>query len=178
MRLLIVPMQPERVPQDTASPERRTGKRQGGRQSVKVHPIDASSAFIWRGPDYPLLSPGQYTVRGRLTQGPEWVPTYRRWSLRVEFALVDEVGSVSAFFNFGQNRNGGKLGRHSRYFKAWVTANGELPKRGQAMTPDVFLEGQFFQVEVANCDTDSEGNPKPDAEVYSRITKIISARWP
>ena len=170
-------MPPERMPQVSLPQERKQGKRQSGNRSAKIHPIDVASTFIWRGPDYPLLTPGRYTVRGSRFQGPQWVPTYRRWSLRVEFALTTEPGSVSAFFNFGADKSGAKLGRQSRYFKAWTIANGELPRRGQAMTPDVFLDGQFFEVEVASCDSDSEGKAKPEAEVYSRIVKIISARW-
>ena len=46
------------------------------------------------------------------------------------------------------------------------------------MSPDVFLEGQFFEVEVENCAKDFKGNQKTDAEVYSRITTILRAWTP
>lgn len=46
------------------------------------------------------------------------------------------------------------------------------------MTPDVFMDGQFFEVEVENCDKDSEGNLKPEAEVYSRITRSFPLGGP
>jgi hypothetical protein len=38
--------------------------------------------------------------------------------------------------------------RRGNYSKAWTLANGELPRKGQLMSPDVFLEGQIFMVEV------------------------------
>ena len=172
------PMQPERTSDGPRVPVRQKGSRPGGNRADKVVNINAASTFIWRGPDYPLLTPGRYVVRGTLFQGPEWVRSFQRWSLRIEFALVHETASVSAFFNFGNDKSGGKLGRQSRYYKAWVIANGELPKRGQDMNPSIFLDGQFFEVEVANIERDSEGNQKTEAETYSRIVKIISSWWP
>lgn len=134
--------------------------------------------MVWRGPDYPLLDPGRYVVRGVKVQGPEWVRSYSRWSVRIEFALTTEPGFVSAFFNLGNERSTRRIGRQSRYFKAWSVANGGLPYRGQDMSPEMFLNGQFFEVEVENCDRDSEGTPKPEAEVYSRITKVQRAWTP
>ena len=106
-----------------------------------------------------------------------WVYAYRRWSLRVEFTLIDEPVSLSAFFNFGNDRSGYKIGRLSRFYKAWVIAKGEHPKRGERMSPNIFLEGQIFEVDVEECNRDSEGKPKQDAEMYSRIVRIVSARW-
>ena len=38
----------------------------------QVVSIDRSAGLVWRGPDYPVLSPGKYTVRGVKVQGPEW----------------------------------------------------------------------------------------------------------
>ncbi len=141
----------------------------------KVVPIDRAKALVWDGPEYPVLSPGNYMVRGMSIQGPEWVRSYFRWSLRVEFGLTTEPISVSAFFNFGSDLTKPRIGRQSRYYKAWVLANRGHPTKGQEMSADVFLEGQFFEVEVADCNRDAEGKPKPGAETYSRIVKIISA---
>ncbi len=144
----------------------------------QVVSIDRSAGLVWRGPDYPVLSPGKYIVRGVKIQGPEWVRSYRRWSVRVEFGLISEPASVSAFFNLGDDQSGYKVGRQSRFYKAWTLANGEHPRRGEVMSPDIFLEGKFFEVEVESCNRDAEGNPKPGAEVYSTVTRILSANWP
>jgi hypothetical protein len=50
----------------------------------------------------------------------------------------------------------------------------ELPAKGQEMSPDVFLEGQFFWVTVEDATLDSAKVTKSDAEVYSRITEFHS----
>ena len=42
------------------------------------------------------------------------------------------------------------------------------------MSPELFLEGQFFEVEVESCNRDAEGKPKQGAEVYSTVTRILS----
>jgi hypothetical protein len=124
------------------------------------------------------MDPGRYLVRGAKVQGPEWVRAFSRWSIRIEFATVHEPGVVSAFFNLGNDRTKHHIGRKSRYFEAWTLANGELPKRGQEMTPDVFLQGQFFLVTVEPATQNSEGTAKPDAAIYSRITEFHSVTWP
>ena len=103
---------------------------------------------------------------------------YQRWALRVEFTLTDEPILVSAFFNFGSDRNRPQVGRRSKYYKAWVPANGEHPRKWQKMSLDIFLEGPFFEAEVEPCKMDEQGQLKPNAEMYSIVTKLISARWP
>jgi hypothetical protein len=98
----------------------------------------------------------------------------------VEFELLSESKSVRvcSFFNMGSNRVRPRAGRQSRYFKAWTLANGELPRRGQAMSPEAFLDGQVYEIEVGNSYKDSEERQKTDAEVYSRVTAILSAAQP
>ncbi|CAN5554097.1 hypothetical protein BH10ACI4_BH10ACI4_33770 [soil metagenome] len=156
-------------------PERR---RKQAPDTHKIVPIDHQKGLTWHGPEYPVLTPGIYTGVAAKFQGPEWVRSFRRWSLRLEFALMDEAVPVSAFFNFGNVPEGPRVGRQSRYYKAWTLANGEHPTKGQKMTPAVFLEGQIFEVEVAHCSRDNEGKSKQSAEVYSRIVRIVSVTRP
>jgi hypothetical protein len=137
----------------------------------------AIPAIVWQGADYPRIKPGMYQVRGTKVQGPEWVRKYQRWSLRIEFALVSEPGNVSAFFNLGSNPDEPRIGRQSKYWKDWVLANEDAPRKGQQMDPQVFLEGQFFIVTIDDGNKDSEGKPKADGEVYSRITKFHTVEW-
>jgi hypothetical protein len=166
-------MPPERL----AIPQTDIPKRT--RQSASpVVSIDCGGGLVWRGPDYPVLLAGEYTVRAVRYQGPEWVRSFRRWSIRLEFALVHEPVSVSAFFNLGNDPNGYRVGRQSRFYKAWVIANGEHPHRGQFMDPQVFLEDQFFQVVVADSRKDAERKDKQPAEVYSVVTQVLSASRP
>ncbi len=174
-------MPPERIPQEVpplaaqAKPRFPKDGQRNRLRNAEVVSINPLEGMVWRGPDYPLLESGNYVVRAVKVQGPEWVRSFCRWSLRIEFALTTEPGFISAFFNFGNDKTAKSIGRQSRYFKAWTVANGELPKRGELMSPDVFLNGQFFEVLVEKCDKDSAGNPKPEEEVYSRVTKIVRA---
>jgi hypothetical protein len=132
---------------------------------------------IWDGVTYPRVSPGRYSAVAVRIQGPEWIYRYSRWSLLVEFELLGESESVliCAFFNMGTNRDKPRAGRHSRYFKAWTIANGDLPRRGQQMDPEVFLEGQVYELEVGDNSVDSEERQKTDAEVYSRVMAVKAA---
>jgi hypothetical protein len=138
------------------------------------------SVPVWEGAEYTRVAEGRYSAVASRFQGPEWVRRYGRWSLMVEFELLSERDSVRVciFFNMGTNREQPKAGRHSRYFKAWTIANGCLPKRGQAMDPEVFLDGQVYEIEVCDSCRDSEERQKTDAEVYSRVTAMLSAAHP
>jgi hypothetical protein len=135
---------------------------------------------VWDGAEYPRVAKGRYSAVASRIQGPEWVRRYGRWSLMVEFELLAESKTVRVciFFNMGSNRAQPRAGRHSRYFKAWTLANGYLPKRGEAMSPEVFLDGQVYEIEVSDSYRDSEERQKTDAEVYSRVTEIVSAAHP
>jgi hypothetical protein len=135
----------------------------------------SGSDLVWTGADYPMLEPGNYLVCGVKVQGPEWLKRYRRWSIRIEFALAHEPGTVSKFFNMGTDPAGPTPGgKHSDYCKAWTLANGELPRRGEKMSPERFLDGQFFRVQVDTVKRGDDGNEKPEAEFYSRIVKFVS----
>lgn len=153
---------------------RRAERRPSTLQNAPTKP----PALIWRGTEYPRMEPGIYQVRGVSYQGPEWLRTYQRWALRVEFELVTEPGRASAFPNFGTDPREPRVGRQSKYWKEWVKANGELPRKGQEMTPDIFLEGQFFTVAIEDATVDSDRAIKSDAEVYSKITKFHSVDRP
>jgi hypothetical protein len=128
---------------------------------------------VWTKDPYPRLNAGRHMVRVVDLQGPEWVRAYRRWSLRLECIVVDEGVAVSAFFNFGTNRNAPSTpGRQSKYFKAWVVANGDPPRKGEPLDWNIFV-GKYFTVEVADCTRDSNDREKSDAEIYSRITEFV-----
>ena len=128
--------------------------------------------LTWDGVTYSRVPPGIYDGVGCGVQGPEWCRAYRRWSLRIEFALLSEDVRVSRFFNLGSDPLKPVVGRQSIYFKWWTAANGELPRRGQKMLPDVFLEGQVFRLEVEDARMDAEQQAKHDAEVYSRVGRL------
>ena len=47
-------------------------------------------ALTWQGVDLPRVPPGNYGAACVGWQGPEWVRSIRRWSLRLEFSLLSE----------------------------------------------------------------------------------------
>ena len=61
---------------------------------------------VWRGADYARVTAGRYQAIATRHKGPEWVRPFSRWSLLVEFELLDDGARVCAFYNFGSNREG------------------------------------------------------------------------
>lgn len=135
----------------------------------------AAPDIVWNGAEYPKLDAGVRLVRVHAIQGPEWVRRFSRWSLRLECRLTDEEADASIFFNLGTYRASPSIGRgrQSKYYRAWVLANGgEPPRKGQSMEPSIFID-KFFYARVENCKRDSDGNLKDEAAVYSLITDFV-----
>jgi hypothetical protein len=132
---------------------------------------------VWKGADYPRVPEGLYQAIAIRSQGPEWVRQFSRWSLLVEFELLDDGTRVCAFFGMGKDPKAPKVGRHSRFFKAWTLANGDPPRKGQKMSADVFQEGQTFTIAVKYSRRCSAGKDKTDAELYSVVTEIVKVEW-
>ena len=135
--------------------------------------------LTWRGADLPRISEGDYQAVCVGWQGPEWIRAFRRWSLRLEFSLLDEGTLVSAFFNLGSDPDEPHVGRRTRYYMVWCIANGEAPRKGQQMAPSTFTEsGLMYLVRVADCIKDGREVDKPDALVYSRVTEVLKVDRP
>jgi hypothetical protein len=130
--------------------------------------------LTWHGIDLPRVSPGNYQAVCIGWQGPEWVRAFRRWSLRLEFSLMDDGTLISAFFNMGSDENEPHIGRRSRFYAAWSLANGDAPRKGQKMTPEVFTEpGLLYSIHVADATKNEKNAAKPEALIYSRVTDIL-----
>ena len=133
-------------------------------QNDRVVPVPT-----WEHDEYPRIDCGRRMVRACGVQGPEWVRAFSRWSLRIEFHLMDEPGIVSLFLNLGSNREKPTIGgRKSKYFRYWTLANGGAPRKHEPMHWDIFLD-KCFWAQVEDCKKDSEGRDKEDYNVYSRI---------
>ena len=136
-------------------------------------------ALVWQGADMPRIAPGEYTARCTGYQGPEWVREFGRWGLRLSFVLDPDEQTVSAFYSLGENRHAYKFGSRSKFYKDWVRANGGQPKRGQEMSPEVFVNPAiWYTVHVGDAAKDGEGKVKDDALIYSRIDRILEVRRP
>lgn len=136
------------------------------------------SGFTYMGPQYPRLEPGVYLARGVHVDGPVWLKKYRRWSLRVEYALATQEIAVSAFYNLGNDPSGWSVPRNGNYARDWAVVNGGRPFPRQEMSPEVFLDGKFLEVKVDDCGGSEDGGTKHEAQVYSVVKKVLSARLP
>jgi hypothetical protein len=138
-----------------------------------------SPGLTWQGPDLPRIPPGDYQALCVEWQGPDWVRSFRRWSLRLEFILLSGDGLVSAFFNMGNDEAKPHSGRMSRFYTAWVLANGEAPRNGQPMELEVFIDQSLiYTVRVADAAKNAKNATKPDALIYSRVTDILKIERP
>jgi hypothetical protein len=138
-----------------------------------------SPNLTWQGADLPRVSPGDYQAVCVGWQGPQWIRAFRRWSIRLEFSLLEDGTLVSAFFNLGSDLEEPHIGRRTRYYMVWCLANGEAPHKGQQMLPSTFIEaGLMYLVRVADCLKDGKEEDKPDALVYSRVTEVLKVDRP
>lgn len=105
--------------------------------SAGPDPICADDAF----PRYP---PGDYDVRCagvRIYRDPR----FRRWVCRVDCHFLTERAEVCGFLNMGVGENP-SAGRGSEYWRVWVMAKGEQPRRGRL--PKTVFVGKFFRVRI------------------------------
>ena len=122
--------------------------------------------------DYPRVDCGRRMVRAHKIQGPEWVRAFSRWSLRIEFHLMDESGTVSLFVNLGNCREKPIVGgRRSKFYRYWTMAIGGPPRKHEVMNYNIFMD-KCFWARIEDCSKDSEGRPKLDEEKYSRIVDL------
>ena len=138
------------------------------RQIVPVLVPYSESAIQWR--DYDRIEPGVYPAYCW------WARHYRdpglkRWTCLARFDvlshdLVRVLARVPWFLSLGE-REKPHAGRRGKYLKEWVRANGAPPKRGDRLSPRVFVRRM---ARVAVGDTDPEKSPAP----YSVVRRIVS----
>jgi hypothetical protein len=136
---------------------------------------DKGHSFSWAAPDvhFARVRAGTYEAIAVNCQGPEKVRRYGRWSLRVGFELLCEPIELSMYFNMGRGEKP-VITRHGRFFETWCLVNRDLPRLGQQMTPDIFLErGLIYTVQVVDAAISAERLQKPEEQIYSRVEKIL-----
>jgi hypothetical protein len=135
---------------------------------------DGPPVPVWKGVTYARVAEGRYQAVALRHQGPEWIRAFSRWSLLLEFELLDDGSRICVFYNMGNDPKGPTVTRRGKYFAAWTQANGEMPCKGEPMTPDIFLEDQVYTVEVKDCRRNAKEQEKADAEIYSVVSEIVS----
>src|SRR5262249_24937262 len=124
---------------------------------------------------YPRYRPGNYEARciaARTYRDPQ----FQRWICRLEFRLVPDGQTVFAFLNLGHGEKP-YVGRPSEYRRAWILANGDVPRRRQAMSHRV-CQDKIFLVRIGDTTKRFDGREHPEAEIYSKVREILKRTWP
>jgi len=149
----------------------------GSKLPPKRAAVTEKAEFDWTRAEYPRISPGVYSVVGRAWQGPSKLAAFGRWSIRIEFTLLDDGSPVSLFLNLGRKEQP-HFGIASNYYQWWTAANGGPPERGEAMKPDIFLQEQVFEVMVEDSHLNAKKEAKSEHQIYSHVTKLIGVSIP
>jgi hypothetical protein len=141
-------------------------------------PKEASSVD---GPDpfcpddsFPRYEPGEYDVccsAVRIYRDPR----FRRWVCRLDCHFLTESAEVCGFLNMGANENP-SAGRGSEYWRVWVMAKGEQPRRGRL--PKTMLVGKFFRVRIEDTVLRYDQRVHSEAARYSTIKKFLACIGP
>jgi hypothetical protein len=90
--------------------------------------------------------------------------------------VSDPEREIYWFLNLGNGAKP-KAGRGSNYWRAWVIANGAVPRKRQVLSARVFI-GKIFLVRIGDVEKRMDGAQHSELEKYSVIQEIISRRWP
>ena len=92
--------------------------------------------------------------------------------------FLDEPDArVSGFLSLGSDPKATHVGRKSRYFDLWCKTNRGLPRKGQAMPWEDFLD-KFYRVRIADSVTDAKGGEIPEDQRYSKIVEFLECIGP
>jgi hypothetical protein len=119
------------------------------------------------------IPPGNYEAYCRATS-KYFDRQFKRWICAVQFDVMtgplDETPRLTWYLGLG-NREQPRAGRRSRYWRAWVQANGGPPKRNDRMSPQIF-ERRYATVLVADTTKSFDGHVRAD-ESYSVIRDVL-----
>lgn len=162
--------------------ERRTPNRRAGSRS-------GPNVFESADEAYPQHEPGIYSVWVVGYTGPYCDPRFHRYVLMMRCRLTisgitgADSDDVVGFFPVPDN---GRFGRGSNYWRTWVLANGDQPRRHDRMSPRV-LVGKMFRVRIARVEFRFDGKTDRDpsswkkhspAAQYSTISEWIECEGP
>lgn len=133
----------------------------------------APFSWEWKGVPFVRIAPGHYDAICVRTEGPDFVDRYKRWSLSIYYRLLADEVELCQYLNFGRGK-APKITRGGHYYREWCLVNGDQPTAHQQMTPDMFCEpGLILTVEVEDAQMDPKQQIKPEAQVYSRVKRLV-----
>jgi hypothetical protein len=115
-----------------------TLKRRRGRTSLVQN---TESEIAWRYCD--RIAPGEYPAYARSAKIYR-DGQYKRWICAVQFDILDSslteiIAELTWYLNLGPGEKP-YAGRRSAFWVAWIQANGTQPKRGDRLSPRVFVK--------------------------------------
>lgn len=125
---------------------------------------------------FPRLQPGEYPAISRSAK-VYFDPHFQRWVCAVQFDIVrdsvamETVARMTWFLNLGSSVRP-KAGRRTKYWSAWVRANGGPPKRGDRLAPKVFTHRLAIVRIQDTSKTHNRGNVDPEC-AYSVIREVL-----
>lgn len=143
------------------------------RKRVITFPSAAEPQITFHSYDH--IAPGTYQAFSRAAKVYR-DPVFKRWTCVVWFdvldgSLINVITQLAWFLNLG---TGDKphAGRRSNFWSAWCAGNGTVPKRGDRMTPAVFVH-RHATVRVESVTKNHKGVTFAEP-TYSKITRVIS----
>jgi hypothetical protein len=122
----------------------------------------------------PRLEPGTYRAYCRSAKIYR-DRVFQRWVCAVQFDVLAEnsdevVGRVTWFLNLG-NRDKPYASRRSRYWAAWVKANGAPPQRRDRLSTRAF-SGRMALVELGDTTKNTKQKPVAGPDSYSVVRDV------
>jgi hypothetical protein len=125
------------------------------------------------------IEPGQYRAYCRSAQVYRDGP-YARWICALQFDILDDsltqmLARLTCFLNLGSLDEPRATSRRSKYWRAWVAANGSIaPRRKDRISPRIF-ERRHAVVLVSDVKKNFQQISLGSDEAYSVVREII--RW-
>jgi len=98
--------------------------------------------------------------------------------MRLDFLLIllPDAPPVSGFFHMGAGERA-KAGPRSKFWRAWVIANGAPPRKRQTLSRSIF-KGKIFEVLIGDVTKTFDGREHPSCGVYSTVKEILKRIYP
>jgi len=163
----------QRYPSANDSADRHANRKRLCRR--KAHDFRIDSEIEWTYT--PRLPPGDYTAISRGAKA-YFDHQFQRWVCGVQFDIMgdpvstERIARLTWFLNLG-SRPRPKAGRRTKYWTAWVRANGGPPKRGDRLSPNVF-SGRVAVVRVGDTAKTHDRATVGSEYAYSVVRDVIA----
>ena len=93
----------------------------------------------------PRIAPGEYRATCTAISQPMMYSKFKRWYMRVDFAIHGDGSIVSKYINLGEGKEPNTMhGFRTDYFKLWSAAMGRKPEKNEPMDPAKIVGVEFL----------------------------------